>query len=37
MKEMIVIRALKNGLWEIHVLLRKNRSELIERGKVCRV
>jgi hypothetical protein len=37
MKEMIVIRALANGFWEIQVLLRKSRNELIERRKLCHV
>jgi len=37
MKEMIVIRALENGLWEIQVLVRKNKNELIERGKICKI
>ena len=37
MKEMIVIRALANGFWEIQVLLRKTNTELIERRKVCHV
>ena len=37
MKEMIVIRALESGLWEIEVLVRKNRAELIKRGKRCRI
>jgi len=36
MKEMIVIRALANGLWEIQVITRKG-TELIERGKRCRI
>ena len=37
MKEMIVIRALENGLWEIQVITRKSRNEMIERGKRCRI
>jgi hypothetical protein len=37
MKEMIVIRSLENGVWQIQVILRKNRDEMIERGKRCRV
>jgi len=37
MKEMIVIRALENGLWEIQVRIRKSKNELIERGKVCKI
>jgi len=37
MKEQIVIRALANGQWEIQVLLKKNKSTLIKRGKVCNV
>ncbi len=37
MKEMIVIRALANGFWEIQVLIRKTRKELIERRKLCHV
>jgi hypothetical protein len=37
MKEMIVIRALENGLWEIQVLVRVNKNEFIERGKVCKI
>lgn len=37
MKEMIVIRMLENGFWEIQVVLRKSRTELIERGKVCKI
>lgn len=37
MKEMIVVRALGDGLWEIQVLLRKDPHTLIERGKRCRV
>ncbi len=35
MKEMIVIRALDNGLWEIQVRIKRSKDELIERGKVC--
>jgi hypothetical protein len=37
MKEMIVIRSLENGLWEIQVILRKGPGEMIERGKRCRI
>ncbi len=37
MKEMIVIRALANGFWEIRVLLRKTRKKLIERRKLCHI
>jgi len=37
MKEMIVIRALKNGLWQIRVVVRKNKKQLIERRKKCKV
>jgi len=37
MKEMIVIRALENGLWEIQVLVRKGKDEFIERGKICKI
>ena len=36
MKEMIVIRALANGQWEIQVLI-KSHNEFIERGKVCNI
>jgi hypothetical protein len=36
MKEMIIIKALENGLWEIEVVMKKN-NELIERGKVCKI
>jgi len=34
---MIVIRALENGFWEIQVLIKKSKNELIERGKVCKI
>ena len=37
MEEMIVIRVLGNGFWEIQVVMRKSRTELIERGKVCKI
>jgi len=37
MKEMIVIRALENGIWEIQVLVKKSKDEIIERGKRCRI
>jgi hypothetical protein len=37
MKEMIVIRSLCPGVWEIQVILRKGRETLIERGKRCRI
>ena len=37
MKEMIIIRMLENGFWEIRVVMRKSRTELIERGKVCKI
>jgi hypothetical protein len=37
MKEMIVIRALDNGQWEVKVLVRKSKTEFIERGKICKV
>ena len=37
MDEMIVIKALPNGFWEIQVVMKKSRTELIERGKVCKI
>jgi len=37
MKEMIMIRMLENGLWEIQVRVRKGKSELIERGTICKI
>ncbi len=37
MKEIIVIRALENGMWAVQVRTRKGRHELIERGKVCKI
>jgi hypothetical protein len=37
MKEIILIRFLPDGLWEIKVLLRKNAREMIERGKRCKL
>jgi len=37
MSEMIVIKALPNGFWEIQVVMRKSKTELIERGKVCKI
>ncbi len=37
MNEMIVIKALGNGFWQIQVLVRKTQNELIERGKVCKI
>ena len=37
MKEMIVIRALESGLWEIKVVTRKSQNEMTERGKRCRI
>jgi hypothetical protein len=37
MKDMIVIRALENGQWEIKVLVNKSANELIERSKVCKI
>jgi len=37
MNEMIVIRALENGFWEIQVVTRKRKNEFIERGKVCKI
>jgi hypothetical protein len=37
MEEMIVIRALENGVWEIQVVTRKNSREMTERGKRCKV
>jgi hypothetical protein len=35
MKEMILIRALDNGLWEIQVITRKSCNEMTQRGKRC--
>jgi hypothetical protein len=37
MREMIVIRRLENGIWSIQVLVKKTKTELIERGKVCKI
>jgi len=37
MKELIVVRSLAAGLWEIQVILRKGPDEMIERGKRCRI
>jgi hypothetical protein len=37
MKEMIVIKALAGGYWEIQVVLEKSKNELIERGKICKI
>jgi hypothetical protein len=37
MKEMIVIKALAGGFWEIQVVMKKSKNELIERGKVCKI
>jgi hypothetical protein len=37
MKEMIVIRALANGRWEILVRMKKNKNQLIERGTICQI
>jgi hypothetical protein len=37
MREMIVIRMLANGFWEIQVVTRKSKNEFIERGKVCKI
>ena len=37
MKEMIVIKALENGFWEIQVVAKNSKTELIERGKVCKI
>jgi len=37
MKDMIVIRMLENGLWEIQVVMRKSKTELIERGRICKI
>ena len=37
MKELIVIRSLANGLWEIQVIVRKSRDSMIERGKRCKI
>ena len=31
---MIEIKALANGQWEIHVVL-KNKNKIIKRGKIC--
>lgn len=37
MKDMIEIRALDNGQWEIKVLVNKSTHELIKRSKVCKI
>jgi hypothetical protein len=37
MEEMIVIRALEDGIWEICVRIVTNHDEIIERGKRCRI
>jgi hypothetical protein len=37
MKEMIVIQALANGLWRIHVVVKKSNNKLIQRRKVCKI
>jgi len=37
MREMIVIKALPNGFWEIQVVTKKSQNEFIERGKVCKI
>jgi hypothetical protein len=37
MDEMIVIRALEDGVWEIRVEMMKNEDEIIIRGKQCRI
>jgi len=37
MNEMIIIRALANGLWEIQVVVAKSKTGLIKRGKVCKI
>ena len=37
MKEMIVIKALPGGFWEIQVRMKKGKNEFIERGKVCKI
>ena len=37
MREMIVIRVLANGFWEIQVITKKSKNEFIERGKVCKI
>jgi hypothetical protein len=37
MREMIVIRALANGVWEIQVVTRRGQNETIGRTKRCRV
>jgi len=37
MTEMIVIRALENGFWEIQVRIKKSKTEFIERGKICKI
>lgn len=37
MKEMIVIRALKDGVWEIGIVFESPDGKFIERGKICKV
>jgi len=37
MKEMIVIKALESGLWQIQVRTKKTNTEFIERRKVCKI
>ncbi len=37
MKEVIVIKALENGLWEIQVILQKGNNKLIKRGTICKI
>ena len=37
MKDIIVIEALDNGLWEIRILVQKAKDVYIERRKLCHV
>jgi hypothetical protein len=37
MEELIVIRALENGVWEIQLRTRQGSEEIIKGGKVCRI
>lgn len=37
MKEMIMIQALENGIWQIQVVVKQSENKLITRGIRCRI
>jgi hypothetical protein len=37
MNQIVEIRALENGLWEIQILRKEGETEVVERGKRCRI